>query len=65
MDRRPFLLAGLAWVLASPGGSRAQPAGKVYRIGFLSNGSRQTHEPLRRAFLDGLRELGWVASRSM
>jgi ABC-type uncharacterized transport system substrate-binding protein len=60
MDRRPFLLAGLAWVLASPGGSRAQPAGKVYRIGFLSNGSRHTHEPLRRAFLDGLRELGWV-----
>ena len=56
----PFSPRRLAWVLAAPGGSRAQPAGKVYRIGFLSNGSRQTHEPLRRAFLDGLRDLGWV-----
>jgi ABC-type uncharacterized transport system substrate-binding protein len=64
MDRRRLLFASLAGVVSSPGILRAQPPGKVYRIGFVSSGSRQTHEPLRLAFLDGLRELGWVERTS-
>ena len=60
MDRRRFLLLALAGALASPPISEGQRAGKVYRIGFISNGGHRTHDPLRAAFLDGLRELGWL-----
>jgi putative ABC transport system substrate-binding protein len=54
----------VAGALASPQALlRAQPAprpaGKVPRIGYLSNGSPVTHAHLLEAFRLGLRELGW------
>jgi putative ABC transport system substrate-binding protein len=65
MDRRRFLLLALAGALASPPISEGQRAGKVYRIGFISNGGHRTHDPLRAAFLDGLRELGWLEATNL
>jgi putative tryptophan/tyrosine transport system substrate-binding protein len=65
MDRRRFLLLALAGALASPPITEAQRAGKVYRIGFISNGGHRTHDPLRAVFLDGLRELGWVEATNL
>jgi putative tryptophan/tyrosine transport system substrate-binding protein len=60
MRRREFirLLGGAAvsWPLAA----RAQQAGKVYRIGFLANDPAIPAQPAGRAFLDGLRETGFV-----
>jgi hypothetical protein len=39
MDRRRFLLTSLAGVFAAPFAAEAQPARKVWRIGYLSGGS--------------------------
>jgi putative ABC transport system substrate-binding protein len=53
------LLALLA-LLAAPLAAEAQPAGKVWRIGYL----RSTDSPvLSKAFLQGLNELGYVEGR--
>jgi putative ABC transport system substrate-binding protein len=66
MDRRTFI-GGIACnlVIASPI-AFAQPAGKVYRIGYLSIGSASTTytRPLE-AFRQGLRELGWEEGRNL
>jgi putative ABC transport system substrate-binding protein len=60
MKRRAFitLLGGTAatWPLAV---RAQQPAGRVYRIGFLSTGSREQTLHLIRAFEEGLRSLGY------
>jgi putative ABC transport system substrate-binding protein len=63
MDRRAFL-AGAAALLAAPLAAEAQPAGKVYRIGFLSAGSQPTSEN-RQAFEHALRERGWVPGENL
>ena len=39
MDRRRFLLTSLAGALVAPLNVGAQPVGRVYTIGILSNGS--------------------------
>jgi|RhiMetdeSRZDD1v2_1073273.scaffolds.fasta_scaffold636776_2 ABC-type uncharacterized transport system substrate-binding protein len=60
---------GLAVVLAValvPLAAEAQQAGKVYRIGFLLNGSPPPPTtPLMDAFRDRLRELGWVEGQNL
>jgi putative ABC transport system substrate-binding protein len=65
--RREFLIAGGAGlcVLASPLSSRAQQTSKVWRIGFLYNGSRESAISTGRypAFLDGMRKLGYVEGK--
>jgi putative tryptophan/tyrosine transport system substrate-binding protein len=58
MERRAFL-AGAAALLAAPLAAEAQPAGKVYRIGWLSPFS----EP-PATFRDALRELGYVEGKT-
>ena len=58
MDRRAFL-AGAAGLLAAPLAAEAQPAGKVYRVGLLTD-SVQVVENLR----EGLRELGYREGQS-
>jgi ABC-type uncharacterized transport system substrate-binding protein len=58
MDRRAFL-AGAAGLLAAPLAAEAQPAGKVYRVGLLTD-SVQAVENLR----EGLRELGYREGQS-
>ena len=65
MDRRRFLLTSLAGVLA-PLAVEAQQAGKVWRIGFLYFGSRQSSLDTGRydSFLQGMRELGYIEGRN-
>jgi putative ABC transport system substrate-binding protein len=60
MQRREFI-AGIGGAAATwPLGARAQqPAGRVYRIGFLSTGSREQTLHLIRVFEAGLRSLGY------
>jgi putative ABC transport system substrate-binding protein len=60
MDRRRFLLTSLAGALAAPLGAGAQ-AGKVYRIGYLSEGADQSSPLLD----ESLRELGYLEGRNL
>jgi len=65
MIRREFiaLLGGgvVGWPLATP----AQQAGKIYRIGFLANDPTIPTQPAAQAFLDGLRENGFVEGKNI
>jgi len=65
--RRDFILAAGACV-AAPFRAIAQPRGKVRRIGFLAARSRSTSEKPDAgydAFVDRLRELGYVEGRNL
>jgi ABC-type uncharacterized transport system substrate-binding protein len=64
MRRREFitLLGGAAaWPLAA----RAQQAGKLRTIGFLVAGTPSTHGQWVTAFVQRLRELGWIEGRTV
>jgi putative ABC transport system substrate-binding protein len=62
VERRAFVAATLA-LLAAPLGAGAQQAAKVPRIGYLSNLAGNPH--LTEAFLQGLRDLGYVEGRNV
>ncbi len=66
MDRRTFLGALTGSILTVPLAAEAQEAGKVYRIGYVSNSPPNTPESSRlyEAFRQGLRERGWVEGRN-
>jgi putative ABC transport system substrate-binding protein len=65
MDRRT-LLVGSIGLLAAPLAAEAQPAGKVYRIGFLGSTSPAGfHAPLVETLRQGLRGLGYVEGRNL
>jgi putative tryptophan/tyrosine transport system substrate-binding protein len=64
MDRRAFL-AGAAALLAAPLAAEAQPAGKVYRIGYLSFGTAAASANRVEALRAGLRELGYVEGKNL
>jgi putative ABC transport system substrate-binding protein len=51
--------AAAAWPLAA----RAQHAGKVWRVGWIAGSSREGAAGLQSAFLQGMRELGYVEGR--
>jgi len=53
------LVLGVLGLGAVPRAARAQQAGKVYRIGYLSTPTRESVERGVDAFLRKLRELGW------
>lgn len=60
MQRRKFVLLGGAAAVASPRSAWAQqPAGRIYRVGYLAAGSRQQTLHLIKAFEEGLRGLGY------
>ncbi len=61
MDRRGFILAMAGGLLAAPLVAEGQEAGKVARIGMMSASS----SPLVEAFMQGLRELGYVEGRNV
>src|SRR5882672_4811839 len=62
VQRRDFLIAAGA-LLAAPLAAEAQQAAKIARIGHLSpNLAASPH--LRDAFLQGLRDLGYVEGRN-
>ncbi len=62
--RRTFLGRLAGWLLAAPLAAEAQQAAKVARIGFLAtNLAANPHE--HEAFLQGLRDLGYVEGRNV
>jgi len=61
--RRRFLIATGALLAASL--ARAQPAGKVFRIGFLGNSTAALEVNLVGPFREGLRDLGYVEGRNV
>ena len=66
MRRREFI-AGISGVaVALPLAARAQqPAGRVYRVGYLAGGSQQTQLYLIKAFDEGLRSLGYRVGQNI
>jgi putative ABC transport system substrate-binding protein len=66
MRRREFI-AGISGVaMALPLAARAQqPAGRVYRVGYLAGGSQQTQLYLIKAFDEGLRSLGYRVGQNI
>jgi putative ABC transport system substrate-binding protein len=64
--RRIGLLITLPFaLLVAPLLAAAQPAGKVYRMGVLSAASSSRVDPRHEAFLQGLRELGYVEGKNI
>jgi putative ABC transport system substrate-binding protein len=63
--KRPGLafLIFILSILVAPLSSEAQPAGKVYRIGYLSLGSPS--DGVSRPFRDTLRQLGYVEGQNL
>jgi len=61
VERRQFLIVVSA-LLAAPFATKAQRAGRVYRIGFVS---MSPPGPRSVAFLQGLRELGYVEGQNI
>ncbi len=59
-----FLVGALA-ILAVHHPATAQQTGKVYRIGFLTNGSAEFFKPRLAAFREGLRDLGYVEGKNI
>jgi putative ABC transport system substrate-binding protein len=66
--RRKLIIAIGGGALAAPFGSFAQQQGKVWRIGFLGGRSRSTTSKpdiFYDAFVQGLRELGYVEGQNL
>jgi len=51
--------------LAAPLAAEAQQAAKVWRIGYLDQGSEDRNKPYLLAFQQGLRDLGWIAGKNI
>ena len=62
VGRRQFLIA-TGVLFAAPLAVAAQPAGRVWRIGYLAEGG--TEEPLMAALRQGLRDLGYVEGQNI
>jgi ABC-type uncharacterized transport system substrate-binding protein len=52
-------------LLGPPLAAEAQQAGKVARIGFLSSGTATAGAGVRKAFTDGLQDLGWIEGKNI
>jgi len=63
--RRTFMAAVAMGVLAVAVAARAQPAKKLYRIGYLSTPTRASVENGVQAFLRALAELGWIEGQNL
>ena len=62
MKRRAFV-AGMAAVMAAPLAADAQPADKLYRIGYLTSNPPETFGV--HVFRQALRESGWMEGRNI
>lgn len=65
IPRREFVITLGAVAATLPIGALAQQAGKVYRIGFLANDPAIPTQPAGQAFLDGLRESGFIEGKNV
>jgi ABC-type uncharacterized transport system substrate-binding protein len=63
--RRAFLGTLAGGLLTGPRAAAGQPAGKVYRVGYLTAGSATANPGVLDAFRQGLRELGWVEGQNI
>ena len=63
VHRRTFLRTVVGSLLAAPLAVEAQQAGKVPKLGYLSNSSSE--EAADRAFMQALRDLGWVDGQTI
>jgi len=66
MQRREFIAAlGAAWMAASSNSARAQQPGRLPIIGYLGPSNPENMGPNTAAFLQRLRDLGWVEGRTV
>ena len=65
MNRRTFLSGFAGGLLAAPVAVQAQPTGKAARIGYLALGTATTNAGVRKAFIDGLRDHGWIEEKNI
>jgi putative tryptophan/tyrosine transport system substrate-binding protein len=65
MRRRDFIKAITGSAAAWPIATRAQQVSRIYRIGFLANDPAIPTQPAGQAFLDGLRESGFVEGKNI
>jgi len=63
LERRQFMMAVAGGLLAAPLAAEAQPAGKVWRIGFLWPGLSPANPAVKGPFRQGLGDLGYVEGR--
>jgi len=65
VTRRAFLATLTGGLLAAPLAAEGQPAGKVYRIGFLSSTGCPIRPEIMGPFRQGLLELGYVEGQNI
>jgi len=65
VHRRTFLRTVAGSLLIAPLAAEAQPAGKVYRIGWLGLPGQDANADLVAGFREGLRELGYTEGRNL
>ena len=65
MNRRTFIGTLAGGLVAAPLAAEAQPASKVYRIGFLGLSSPAGYAANLRAFRQGLRDLGYEEGKNI
>jgi putative ABC transport system substrate-binding protein len=68
MDRRTFIASLTGALLAAPLAAEAQQTAKIARIGYLGylgTNNRASSPHLQEAFLQGLRDLGYVEGRNL
>jgi putative tryptophan/tyrosine transport system substrate-binding protein len=65
MNRRRFIGAGAAALVAMPRASRAQESAKPWRIGFLEAGAPAANQHFLDAFKRGLSERGYVEGQNV
>jgi putative tryptophan/tyrosine transport system substrate-binding protein len=65
MNRKTFCLALSAVLCSLCFSAEAQQTGKVWRIGYLTSGSRIGADAREEAFRQGLRELGYVQGKNL
>ena len=65
MRRREFLTVVAGAAVASPVAARAQQPSKLPTVGFLGSSTPSTFAPWLAAFVQRLRELGWVEGRTI
>jgi putative ABC transport system substrate-binding protein len=64
VDRRAFI-AGTVTLVAAPFAVEAQPVGRVYRIGFISNSNPTAGTTFVDSFRRGLADLGWAERQNI
>jgi putative tryptophan/tyrosine transport system substrate-binding protein len=65
MDRRAFLILVGGSIVGAQFSAESQEAAKVARIGFLATTNLAANPHLQEAFLQGLRDLGYVEGRNV